>query len=148
MGAHTEYGSLTVLFNRVGGLQVLPPNSAEWAYVRPLPGHCIVNLGDAMVKFTNGLFRSSVHRVVAPPGEQVTETRYSLVYFARPADNVVLKRLDGSSVIPALEDGVIEEDVSSRQWILEKSTTRRTDGYKGPESFRRERETAKMAAVA
>ena len=124
LGKHTDYGSITILFNRLGGLQILPPPALtpagcdpEWTYVRPLPGHCIVNLGDAMVKFTNGLLRSNIHRVVNPPGEQAKETRYSLVYFARPEDEVVLRRLEGSAVIPELGDGRVEETVSSKEWI-------------------------------
>ena len=64
LGEHTDFGSVTVLFNRLGGLQVLPPASngmkEEWAYVKPLKGHCVVNLGDAMVKFTAGVLRSNV----------------------------------------------------------------------------------------
>jgi len=71
-----------------------------------------------MVKFTNGLLRSNIHRVVAPPGEQVTETRYSVVYFARPGDEVVLKRLEGSDVIPELREREKEEEMSSKDWIL------------------------------
>ena len=56
LGEHTDFGSVTVLFNRLGGLQVLPPGKdAEWCYVKPLPNHAIINLGDAMVKFTNGV---------------------------------------------------------------------------------------------
>jgi isopenicillin N synthase-like dioxygenase len=130
MGAHTDFGSITILFNRVGGLQVFPPGeNADWRYVKPLPGHCIVNLGDAMVKFTNGLLRSNIHRVTAPPGEQVSCTRYSLVYFARPEDEVKLKRLEGSSVIPPLEDGVVEEDIRSVDWIRDKATAKRTGVY-------------------
>jgi isopenicillin N synthase-like dioxygenase len=117
MGQHTDFGSVTILFNRVGGLQVLPPDSNEWCYVKPLPGHCIVNLGDAMVKFTNGLLRSNLHRVVAPPGEQVVCTRYALVYFARPGDEVPLRRMEGGSVIPPLEEGVVEEGLPSREHI-------------------------------
>jgi isopenicillin N synthase-like dioxygenase len=117
MGQHTDFGSVTILFNRVGGLQVLPPGSSEWCYVRPLPGHCIVNLGDAMVKFTNGLLRSNLHRVVAPPGEQVGCTRYALVYFARPGDEVPLRRVEGSSVIPLLGEGMVEEGLPSREHI-------------------------------
>ena len=51
----------SLLFNRLGGLQVLPPgDDAKWSYVRPLQGHCVVNLGDAMVKFTAGILRSNV----------------------------------------------------------------------------------------
>jgi len=125
MGQHTDFGSVTILFNRVGGLQVLPPSlsdsssgSSEWLYVRPLPGHCIVNLGDAMVAFTNGLLRSNLHRVVAPPGEQARCTRYALVYFARPGDEVPLKRIEaGSSVIPPLASGMVEGGLPSKEHI-------------------------------
>lgn len=122
MGQHTDFGSVTILFNRVGGLQVLPPSSPsepkpEWCYVKPLPGHCIVNLGDAMVKFTNGLLRSNLHRVVAPPGEQEQCTRYALVYFARPGDEVPLRRVEGGSVIPPLGEGVVEDGLPSKEHI-------------------------------
>jgi isopenicillin N synthase-like dioxygenase len=128
LGQHTDFGSVTVLFNRLGGLQVLPPGAdAEWVYVRPLPGHAIVNLGDAMVKFTNGLFRSNIHRVVAPPGLQAESTRYSLVYFARPEDSVILSRLDGSSKIPVMDDGEMEEEISSKDWIIRRALGRRVD---------------------
>jgi isopenicillin N synthase-like dioxygenase len=124
LGKHTDFGSITILFNRLGGLQILPPPSLtpagqnpEWTYVKPLPGHCIVNLGDAMVKFTNGLLRSNIHRVVSPPGEQAKETRYSLVYFSRPEDEVILKRLEGSDVIPELQEGEEEEQMNSKEWV-------------------------------
>jgi len=119
MGKHTDFGSLTILFNRLGGLQILPPSSPqEWTFVKPLNGHCIINLGDALVKFTGGILRSNIHRVVAPPGEQGTETRYSVVYFARPGDQVVLRRLKGG-VIPELREGEQEkeEGMSSKEWI-------------------------------
>ncbi|KAJ5980592.1 hypothetical protein N7481_007890 [Penicillium waksmanii] len=128
LGQHTDFGSVTVLFNRLGGLQVLPPGEdAEWVYVRPLPGHAVVNLGDAMVKFTNGLFRSNIHRVAAPPGIQGDSTRYSLVYFARPEDSVMLRRLDGSGLIPPLADGQTEEKINSKDWIIRRALGRRVD---------------------
>jgi len=147
MGQHTDFGSVTVLFNRLGGLQVqLPPyiaaippaentppcSSAEqalcadgWTYVRPLPGHCIVNLGDALVKFSSGLLRSNIHRVVPPPGRQGELPRYSLVYFCRPEDDVVLKSLlDGGGA----ED---EDAVSAKEWIVRRALgRRRADGWK------------------
>jgi isopenicillin N synthase-like dioxygenase len=126
LGEHTDFGSVTVLFNRVGGLQILPPGEdAEWCFVRPLPGHAIVNLGDAMVKFTNGLLRSNIHRVVSPPGPQADCTRYSLVYFSRPEDSVLLKRLEGSSRIPPLAADAVEEDINSADWIIRRALGRR-----------------------
>ncbi|KAJ5159902.1 uncharacterized protein N7482_006906 [Penicillium canariense] len=128
LGQHTDFGSVTVLFNRLGGLQVLPPGAeAEWVYVRPLPGHAIINLGDAMVKFTNGLFRSNIHRVAAPPGIQGDSTRYSLVYFARPEDNVMLRRLEGSDLIPPIEEDQVEEAINSKDWIIRRALGRRVD---------------------
>ncbi|KAL1967987.1 hypothetical protein VTN77DRAFT_2404 [Rasamsonia byssochlamydoides] len=128
LGEHTDFGSVTILFNRLGGLQVLPPGEdAEWCYVRPLPGHAIVNLGDSMVKFTNGLLRSNIHRVVSPPGLQADTTRYSLVYFSRPEDSVLLKRLEGSSRIPPLPADVVEEEVNSKDWIIRRALGRRVD---------------------
>jgi isopenicillin N synthase-like dioxygenase len=126
LGEHTDFGSVTILFNRLGGLQVLPPGQdTEWCYVRPLPGHAIVNLGDAIVKFTNGLLRSNIHRVVSPPGIQGDSTRYSLVYFSRPEDDVILKRLDGSKVVPPLADGEQEEVINSKDWIIRRALGKR-----------------------
>ncbi|KAL6718870.1 hypothetical protein ACLMJK_003104 [Lecanora helva] len=138
LGEHTDFGSITILFNRLGGLQILPPgceqkNSSEWKYVRPLPGHCIVNFGDAMVKFTNGLLRSNIHRVVAPPGRQAGEIRYSVVYFSRPGDEVVLRGLegDGGGIIPEVDGGGGggEEGMTAKEWVLRRGVGRRVGRF-------------------
>lgn len=86
-----------------------------------------------MVKFTSGVLRSNIHRVISPPGEQADSTRMSLVYFARPEDDVVLKVLQGSDVIDAKrkeagggdEDG---EEITAKEWILRRALGRRTGG--------------------
>ena len=103
---HTDFGSVTLWFNKVGGLQVVPPNgdSTAWEYVRPVPSYCIINLGDAMVKFARGLLRSNLHRVTNPPGAQAQCTRFSLAYIGRPEDSIIMKGLDGVSVIPSIID--------------------------------------------
>ena len=136
LGEHTDFGSVTVLFNRLGGLQVLPPGKdAEWCYVKPLPGHAIINLGDAMVKFTNGRLRSNIHRVNAPPGKQGDVTRYSLVYFNRPENEVMLRRLEGSKMIPELADGEEEEVINSKDWILRRALGKRHELKGGKEGI-------------
>ncbi len=37
IGAHTDFGSLSFLHNRLGGLQVLPPGYEEWQFVKVNP---------------------------------------------------------------------------------------------------------------
>jgi isopenicillin N synthase-like dioxygenase len=102
-----------------------------WAYVRPLPGHCIINLGDAMVKFTAGILRSNIHRVVAPPGKQGDVTRYSLVYFSRPEDEVLLRSLKEESELigKAVGDADEGEVVTSKEWILRRALGKRVGKY-------------------
>ncbi|KAI9667322.1 MAG: hypothetical protein M1821_000137 [Bathelium mastoideum] len=90
---HTDFGSVTLLFNWAGGLQIESPKTGEWEWVRPVAGHAICNLGDAMVEFSGGKLRSGKHRVVAAPGEQAKVERYSLVYFVRPEDEMYLEDL-------------------------------------------------------
>ena len=132
LGAHTDFGSVTILFNRLGGLQVLPPNTDEWCYVKPLKGHAVVNLGDAMVKFTAGILRSNMHRVSNPPGEQADSTRMSLVYFARPEDDIILKVLEGSRMIDEKKaqsnDDAADEEITAKDWILRRALGRRAGG--------------------
>ncbi|KAI7529475.1 Clavaminate synthase-like protein [Hortaea werneckii] len=133
LGEHTDFGSITILFNRLGGLQVLPPGSDEWCYVKPLKGHCIVNLGDAMVKFTAGILRSNIHRVVSPPQGQEHMTRMSLVYFARPEDDVVLKPLEESEMVKTKRanqrsEGQDDEEITAKDWILRRALGRRVGG--------------------
>ncbi|CZT46503.1 related to oxidoreductase, 2OG-Fe(II) oxygenase family [Rhynchosporium secalis] len=96
--SHTDFGSVTLLFNWLGGLQIqsrVPGREGEWDFVKPLPGHAIVNLGDAMVKFTNGRLKSAKHRVVDVPGMQAGRERISVVYFMRPEDKTRMTPLGG-----------------------------------------------------
>lgn len=144
LGAHTDFGSVTLLFNRLGGLQILPqpgfqlPSGErydDWLWVRPLPSHCIVNLGDATVKFSAGRLKSPMHRVVNPPGDQSTSVRYSLAFFSRPEDEVMLKALKGhgsKSIDEAAAEmqarGHIEEEINARDWTLGRVFKRRGMG--------------------
>ncbi len=85
-GAHSDYGTVTVLCADAapGGLEVLVPSPAgeHWTAV-PMPaGSLIVNLGDAMARWTNDRWRSTLHRVVTPPPEVAsTARRQSIAFF-------------------------------------------------------------------
>ncbi|KAK0259744.1 hypothetical protein LTR02_002605 [Friedmanniomyces endolithicus] len=120
-GEHTDFGTLTILFNWLGGLQIRRPDTEDWVYVKPVPGHAIINLGDSLVKFTAGILRSNVHRVVVPPAPQDTITRNSLVYFSRPEDTVVLRRLRGGLIDKQPRAETVEPEMTSQEWILRRS---------------------------
>lgn len=120
-GEHTDFGSLTILFNWLGGLQIRMPETDDWVYVRPVPGSAVVNLGDALVKFTAGLLRSNVHRVVPPMPPQDGIDRHSLVFFSRPEDAVVLRRLQGGIIDKQPVSQKEEMEMTSEEWILRRS---------------------------
>ena len=84
-GAHTDYGSLTILSTDTspGGLQVWVDE--KWQDVMPVPGAFIINLGDLMAQWTNLKWRSTLHRVVNPPQDiAATTRRISIVFFHQP----------------------------------------------------------------
>ena len=73
LGAHTDYGILTVLAADQGpGLQVLDAGGV-WRDVAPERGAFIINAGDALAVWTNDEWRSTVHRVLPSktPGGRV-----------------------------------------------------------------------------
>lgn len=85
-GAHSDYGFLTILRSEdaPGGLQALP-RSGEWTAVPALPNAFVVNLGDALMRWTNDRWVSTVHRVVNPPGEvRQSSRRQSMAFFHNP----------------------------------------------------------------
>ncbi|HEV7255812.1 MAG TPA: 2OG-Fe(II) oxygenase family protein [Mesorhizobium sp.] len=85
-GAHTDYGSLTILLPQEGsrGLEILSP-SGDWTPVPPVPGAFVINIGDLMARWTNDRWVSTLHRVVNPPAEQGgAARRQSLAFFHQP----------------------------------------------------------------
>ena len=93
-GAHSDYGTLTILLseNKPGGLQVLARNG-EWIDIHAPPGAFVINIGDMMQQWTNDRWRSTVHRVVNPPGDAQHSRRQSLVFFHSPNENVLIAPL-------------------------------------------------------
>ncbi|KAF5387662.1 hypothetical protein D9615_000591 [Tricholomella constricta] len=90
-GAHSDYGTLTLLFqDSVGGLEVQNPHTGVFIPATPIPGTIVVNVGDLLARWSNDVLRSTLHRVVAPPAKQVTDTeattpaRQSIAFFCNP----------------------------------------------------------------
>ncbi|KAI0760590.1 Clavaminate synthase-like protein [Fomes fomentarius] len=138
--AHTDYGSLSFLHNRLGGLQVLPPGSDKWFYIKPLPGHAICNIGDALNIFSGGILRSNIHRVVPPPKTQAQYERWSLVFFTRPNDTVELRHQADKSAMIAdaiakATPGKYEPGATAQEWLARRIRSRRVTNFKGAESW-------------
>lgn len=92
-GTHSDYGTLTLLFqDSVGGLEIQNPHTGAFLPATPIPGTIVVNVGDLLARWSNDLLRSTLHRVVAPPGnnsqaldvEAITPIRQSIAFFCNP----------------------------------------------------------------
>ncbi len=67
-GAHSDYGTLTILrLDAEPGLQV-ERSPGEWVDVVAPDGAMVVNLGDLMQRWSNDRWRSTMHRVVVAEG--------------------------------------------------------------------------------
>ena len=87
-GAHTDYGFLTLLFQReVGGLQVID-NAGVWIDVLPRADAVVVNSGDLLECWTNGRYKSTMHRVVPKIGDR---PRLSIAIFIDPDSDTVVE---------------------------------------------------------
>ncbi len=83
-GEHHDYGSLTILRgdNLPGGLQVKLRHGGWIDVVRP-EGGFICNIGDAMMRWTNDRWVSTLHRVGLPE-DGASPDRISIVFFHNP----------------------------------------------------------------
>ena len=89
---HTDYGFLTILAqDEVEGLEI---RRLDGTWIRPprVPGGFIVNVGDALARWTNDVFNSTPHRVVADPRGR---DRYSIAMFFDPDIEAEIRCLDG-----------------------------------------------------
>ncbi|BDD62293.1 hypothetical protein MPDQ_006716 [Monascus purpureus] len=88
MPAHTDWSSITMLFqDDCGGLEV-QTRQGEFVKAEPVKGAIIMNIGDLLMRWSNDILKSNLHRVTLPPrqdrftgDERLTRARYSIPYF-------------------------------------------------------------------
>jgi len=118
-GAHTDYGSLTVLYqdDAPGGLQVRTLDG-EWEDVPHVPGTFVVNIGDLMAVWTNGRWTSTMHRVVNVPRAEADRERISIPFFHQPNHDAVIE-----CIPTCLEPGESPRfaPVTSGEWVRTKT---------------------------
>jgi len=90
-GAHSDYGSVTLLMtDGVGGLQVRPVGG-DWIDVPHVPGAYVVNIGDCLMRWSNDIYISTPHRVLPPKA-----ARRSIAFFLDPNPDSVIAALPGT----------------------------------------------------
>ncbi|CAN0901481.1 2-oxoglutarate-Fe(II) type oxidoreductase hxnY [Linum grandiflorum] len=115
-GAHSDYGLITLLAtDDICGLQICKDKDAQpqvWEYVAPMQGKdkvknaiqsvedtdvfslplfnraFVVNLGDMLERWSNCIFKSTLHRVLGNGQE-----RYSIAYFVEPSHDCLVECL-------------------------------------------------------
>ncbi|XP_013406541.1 UPF0676 protein C1494.01 isoform X4 [Lingula anatina] len=98
-GEHTDYGSMTLLFqDDTGGLEVQTVNG-EFKPATPIPGTVVVNIADMMQRWTADGLKSTPHRVV-PSNKR--KARRSVIYFIDPDRSTIVRPLDGSNKYPPI----------------------------------------------
>jgi isopenicillin N synthase-like dioxygenase len=88
-GAHTDHECFTILCQ--DGVQALQVRNRRgvWIDAPPIPGTFVVNIGDLMARWTNGIFASTYHRVANMSGR----ARYSLPCFIGANADAVIEAL-------------------------------------------------------
>lgn len=112
-GAHSDYGTLTILrTDGVPGLEVRDAAGA-WRPVDDEPGTFVVNLGDSIQRWTNDRWRSTVHRVTPVD----TAERHSMAFFHMANWDA---RIECLPTCATETDPARYEPVLAGPWLMEK----------------------------
>jgi isopenicillin N synthase-like dioxygenase len=121
LGAHTDYECFTLLLSDLNpGLEVLSPTPdaatgrPKWISAPAPPNSLTVNIADFFQRWTNGEFRSTVHRVVNRSPEK---ERYSVPFFFSVNYDEKVSTLPTSASEPVSSE---IEEIQAGPWILER----------------------------
>lgn len=102
-GPHTDWGNVTLLFQRPGedGLecranpraqQQQQQQNVSWVAVPPIPGGITVNIGDMLMRWSDGNLFSNLHRVRMPKTTEECQTsRYSVAFFLQADKSAIIQ---------------------------------------------------------
>ncbi|KAF1847421.1 Clavaminate synthase-like protein [Cucurbitaria berberidis CBS 394.84] len=121
VGAHTDFECFTILLSSsCPGLEILNPHG-RWVSVPPLAGTFVVNIGDFMMRWTNGLYKSTIHRVV----NRSQEERYSVPFFTSINYDAIVETLP---CCVSAENPTKYPPVRAGIYILERQNVTTKDG--------------------
>ncbi|KAG2707761.1 hypothetical protein I3760_05G162200 [Carya illinoinensis] len=107
---HTDSDFLTILYqDQVGGLQLM--KDSKWVAVKPNQDALIVNIGDLFQAWSNDVYKSVEHKVMA----NTKRERYSIAYFLCPSYDSLIESCREPSVYRKFTFGEyrkkVQEDV-------------------------------------
>ena len=92
-GAHEDINAITLLLGaEEAGLELLTKEEA-WIPVSPRPGELVINIGDMLQRLTNGVLRSTSHRVVNPAPDRASHARFSMPFFLHFRSDFLIEAL-------------------------------------------------------
>lgn len=89
--AHEDINLITLLCEATTPGLELQQADGRWLPITAIPGQIIVDTGDMLQNLTNGLFKSTTHRVVNPDSDR--DRRFSLPFFVHPRPEIDLSPL-------------------------------------------------------
>lgn len=88
---HEDINLITLLCEATSmGLEI-QQRDGSWLPIQAIPGQIIVDSGDMLQQLTNGLFKSTTHRVTNPADDR--QRRFSMPFFVHPRASVDLTPL-------------------------------------------------------
>lgn len=128
LGAHTDYECFTLLLSSANpGLEILlSPSPATpdlhqpvWISCPVRPGTLTVNVADFLQRWTGGLYKSTVHRVVM---RKRREERFSVPFFfsVNYDAKVGVLDLEGRDGTDRTEDKGKASEIRAGEWVLER----------------------------
>lgn len=115
-GAHEDINLITLLCESTdAGLELLE-RDGTWRPIHALDGQIIVDTGDMMQQLTNGLLRSTTHRVVNPDNGR--SRRFSMPFFVHPRPEVDLTPL--ASCVERTGGERTYREITAGEYLLER----------------------------
>lgn len=134
LGAHSDYECFTLLLSSTTpGLEILKP-SGHWHVASYIPDAFIINIADFMMRWTNNVYKSTIHRVV----NRTNQARYSVPFFFSVNYEEIIETLP-----TCLKDGETPRypPIGAGEYILERLNATTKDGagfYGNASAFEKE----------
>lgn len=115
-GAHEDINLITLLCEATaGGLELLQ-RDGTWRQIHALKGQIVCDTGDMIQNLTNGVLRSTTHRVVNPDNSR--ERRFSMPFFVHPRSEASLNPLE--SCIKRMDGKKTYRDITAGDYLMER----------------------------